>query len=189
MNNMLDRHPPRKTVSPNSNLVAFMEKFDLVDIWREMYPNVIQYTWSNKDHSRQSRIDYWLISKTLSSNNISINISNSPLTDHNAIYILVNLSQNIAINTCKPSLWKLNGSLLKYERAKQQIIELIQIYWERAKSQNVFGHNWELLKYELGKFLRKFGSNIAKQNRLIGDEVLSQLSATSFKEPLTYSKH
>lgn len=82
-------------------------------------------------------------------------------------------------------LWKLNNSLLKYEKAKQQIIELIQIYWERAKSQNNYGRNWELLKYELGKFLRKFGSDIAKQKRLIEDEVLSQLSALSFKEPLT----
>jgi len=60
LNNILDRLPPRKTVSPNSNLVAFMDKFDLVDIWREMYPDVIQYTWSNKDCSRQSRIDYWV---------------------------------------------------------------------------------------------------------------------------------
>lgn len=184
MNNMLDRYPPRKAVSPNSHLVAFIDKFDLVDIWREMYPDVIQYTWSNKDRSRRSRIDYWLISKTLCSNNISINISNSPLTDHNAIYLVVNLSQK-AIPTSKSLLWKLNNSLLKYEKAKQQIIELIQIYWEKAKSQNNYGRNWELLKYELGKFLRKFGSDIAKQKRLIEDEVLSQLSALSFKEPLT----
>ncbi len=64
MSNMLDRHPPRKAASPNSNLIAFMDQFYLVDIWRERFPDVIQYTWCNKDRSRQSRIDYWLISKT-----------------------------------------------------------------------------------------------------------------------------
>lgn len=62
---------------------------------------------------------------------------------------------------------------------------MIRVYWEKAELEKAYGRNWELLKYELRKFLRKFGSDIAKQNELIEDEVLSQLSALSFKEPLT----
>ncbi len=85
--------------------------------------------------------------------------------------------------------WKLNNYLLKYKKVKQQINELIPIYWERVESERAYGHNWELLKYELGKFFRKFGSDVAKQNRLMEDEVLSQLSALSFKEPLTDSQN
>lgn len=185
MNNMLDRYPPRKAASPSSYLLALIDKFDLVDIWREMYPDIIQYTWSNKDHSRQSRIDYWLISKTLKDNNISTSISNSPLTDHNAIYIFINLSQSTTINNNKSLIWKLNNSLLKYEKAKQQVEEIIHIYWEKAKSQKAYGRNWELLKYELGKFFRKFGGDIAKQNRLNEDKILSQLSDFSFNKSLT----
>lgn len=52
---------------------------------------------------------------------------------------------------------------------KKQIKALIQAYWERAVSQKAHGSNWEFLKYELGKFLRTFGSSIAKHNRLIED--------------------
>ncbi len=95
----------------------------------------------------------------------------------------VNLSQNTTIYTAKALLWKLNNSLLKYEKVKQEINELIRVYWKRAESEKAYGWNWELLKYELGKF----GSDIAKQNRLIEDGILSQLSALSFKEPLTHT--
>ncbi len=99
----------------------------------------------------------------------------------------VNLSQNTTIYTAKALLWKLNNSgearEIKYEKVKQEINELIQVYWKRAESEKAYGWNWELLKYELGKF----GSDIAKQNRLIEDGILSQLSALSFKEPLTHT--
>jgi len=94
MNNMLDRWPPRRSGSPNSVLKCLMDKFDLVDVWREQFPNDRQYTWSNKDCSRQSRIDYWLVSRCLTKNRISVNISNTPLTDHKAIYLSIALSSD-----------------------------------------------------------------------------------------------
>ncbi len=48
--NNLDRFPPRKSASPYSKLKMLMEKFDLIDIWRENFPNIKSNTSSNKNN-------------------------------------------------------------------------------------------------------------------------------------------
>lgn len=181
---MLDRWPPRRSGSPNSVLNCLMDKFDLVDVWREQFPNDRQYTWSNKDCSRQSRIDYWLVSRCLTRNSISVNISNTPLTDHKAIYLSIALSSNQSSGP-KASFWKLNSSLLENNQVKQRVKELIENFWIKADSQKDYGTNWELLKYELGKFLRKFGGDLAKNRQAVEDVVIEKLVFLSQKESLS----
>ncbi len=72
--NNLDRFPPRQSASPNSKLKMFMEKFDLIDIWREKFPNVKSYTWSNKNQSRLSCLDYWLVPHSFKNFNVLVSI-------------------------------------------------------------------------------------------------------------------
>lgn len=48
------------------------------------------YTWSNKDQSKESRIDYFLISDTLEDCVQSVSIELPVLTDHNGIAIKIN---------------------------------------------------------------------------------------------------
>ena len=175
MNNMLDKWPPRRSGSRNSVLSCLMDKFDLVDVWREQFPNDRQYTWSNKDCSRQSRIDYWLVSRCLMRNNISVNISNTPLTYHKAIYLSITLSSDQSSGP-KASFWKRNSSLSEHDQVKQRVKELIANFWIKADSQKACGTNWELLKYELGKFLRRFGGDLAKNRRAVEDELDKSLS-------------
>lgn len=53
LNSDLDRFPSRTyCVSPIMD--AFMTRFNVVDIWRVTYPQQRLYTWSSKDHSKQS---------------------------------------------------------------------------------------------------------------------------------------
>ena len=61
----IDKLPPSQQNSTESYLTDFIRRFNLVDIWREKNPNSRLYTWSNKSGSRQSRLDYWLISDSL----------------------------------------------------------------------------------------------------------------------------
>lgn len=77
-------------------------------------PHRCTYTWSNKDASRQSRLDYWLVSRSLANRNTSVDIQNSPLTDHKAILLSLNLSPGMD-NDKKATIWKLNSSILKYD--------------------------------------------------------------------------
>ena len=52
-----------------------MERFDIIDIWRVKFPNDKSFTWSNKARSRQSHIDFWLVSKYFDKQGISVNLS------------------------------------------------------------------------------------------------------------------
>lgn len=80
------------------------------DIWRLKYPQQIQFTWTNKDLSKRSRIDFWLISNELSDNVEETKIQPSIFSDHNMITLVICIrGQSIKY---KPNYWKLNNILL-----------------------------------------------------------------------------
>ncbi len=43
LNDFVDRWPPKQPGSSNTILKTFMQKYNLIDIWREMYPNQCSY--------------------------------------------------------------------------------------------------------------------------------------------------
>ncbi|CAH3111623.1 unnamed protein product, partial [Porites lobata] len=55
------------------------------DIWRDRNPNDNRFTWRNKSLKIQCRLDFFLISKELSSDTHACNIINVPETDHSAV--------------------------------------------------------------------------------------------------------
>ncbi|KPP56629.1 hypothetical protein Z043_125740, partial [Scleropages formosus] len=57
-----------------------MNKVDVMDIWREKFLNDRLYTWSYRDGSLQSSIDFWLVSKAIDKNSITVNILTTLLT-------------------------------------------------------------------------------------------------------------
>ena len=87
--------------------MVFMQKFQLVDIWRKKNPNTT-YTWTNKTGTCRSQIDYWLILSSLDENNICANILPTPLTDHKTMNLQIYLKPNASI-THQNSYWKLNN--------------------------------------------------------------------------------
>ncbi len=173
--NNLDRFPPRKSASPNSKLKMLMEKFELIDIWSENFPNIKSYTWSNKNHSRLSRLDYWLVPYSFKNFNVSVSILPSPLTDYHTILLSTPLSTGHSNTSFRASYWKMNSSLLKHDELKKRISILIQYYWAIASSDKTFSSNWELLKYEIGLCVRHFSSNLAKQRRYEEEKVISKI--------------
>lgn len=61
-----------------------------------------------------------------------------------------------------------------------KIESFIQLYWDKAQCENFFSINWELLKYEIAKFLRKYSSVLAKKrNSEENDTILKIASLTS----------
>lgn len=100
------------------------------------------YTWSNTDGSRRSRIDFWLVSNHFDGNNILVNVLPTPLTDHKAILITINISPNTNCNKYN-SYWKMNSSLLKLRAVKQELGKLINNYCIKAKKEGLFRNNWD----------------------------------------------
>ncbi len=119
LNDFVDRWPPKQPGSSNTILKTFMQKYNLIDIWREIYPNQCSYTWSNKTGTRQSRIDFFLVSGSILKENMSVNILVTPLTDHKAIYINIRFSS--FVSSCKGSFWKMNVSHLRHEAVKLEL--------------------------------------------------------------------
>lgn len=99
---------------------------NLIDIWRHKHPSHKMYTWSNKDKSLQSRIDFWLIS---TDNVERTDIEPTIFTDHKAISIRINLSERPKVNS---DYWKLNKTLIQNHDFQNQIIKLIEKYWRQA---------------------------------------------------------
>lgn len=186
INSVMDKWPPGLSNNANAYFKRFMEKFDLEDVWRTKFPNTKMFTWSNKAGSNQSRIDFWLVSKGFDINNIEVDISPTPLTDHKAIYIKIQLSTQI--NHPRSAFWKLNSSLLSNEEVKKEVANLITLFWTKAKNEEQFCKYWELLKFELGKFLRKFSCKLVKSRKAKELNIVSSITNLTSKPPDTLSE-
>ncbi len=185
LDNSFDRWPPRAPSSSNLRLKAFMQKFGIKDIWREKFPDLKSFTWNNKACTSMSRIDYWLASCSFQKENILINILPVPLTDHRAVSINVGLQSfsNIHYN----SYWKLNNSTLDNEYVKVSVRRMIEHYWNLAQLSNEYCNNWELLKFEIGKFLRNYGSVLAKARKHEEENIISKITAFTQRSPPIFS--
>ncbi len=64
-----------------------------------------------------------------------------------------------------------------------KIYQLINFYFNKAKIENSFGSNWELFKYESGKYLRAFGSKLAKTRKVEEQNIISDISLLSQTSP------
>ena len=87
--------------------------YNLTDIWRDRNPNDNRFTWRNKSLKVQCRLDFFLISKELSSDTHACNIINAPETDHSAITL--HLKTEDLLQPRAPGFWKFNNSLLDDE--------------------------------------------------------------------------
>ena len=86
-----------------------MIDLDLIDIWRELNPDLKRFTWRRSSPLQQSRLDYFLVSESLLNFSIDADIIPGYRTDHS----IVTISITIITNKKKPGLWKFNCSLLK----------------------------------------------------------------------------
>ena len=82
-----------------------MKELNLTDIYRELHPKSKSFTYVSKSLNLKSKIDYFLISRSLSCDVKQVEIRISIVPDHNAIF-------KNDFNR-GPSLWKFNNTLLE----------------------------------------------------------------------------
>ena len=85
---------------------------DLVDIWRIRHPNEQTFTQREKTKSGlvQSRLDFFLIVKSISYQVKSTDIKPGYESDHSIITLKIELLNTIARG---PGFWKFNNKLLR----------------------------------------------------------------------------
>lgn len=179
IDNKLDRIPPKDSKPHNSYLIDFAEKFDLYDIFRKKSPDLKCYTWSSKDFSKQSRLDFWLISKQITLADAEVNIHAAPLSDHKIITLNIVLSS--AANIPRAICWKLNNSLLLHETVINNINRLITTRWEEATNHQSYSLYWELLKFDVSKYIRSYSSTLTKRRRAEEEDLCEKIALLSKK--------
>ena len=98
---------------------------DLIDIFRTFHPNAEEYTFFSSTHGTFSRIDHILSHKSNHSKFKKIEIVSSIFSDHNAMRLDINYSNNNKKKTVRnTNTWRLNNPFLN----NQQVTE--EIKWE-----------------------------------------------------------
>ena len=150
---------------PRQSVINIIEQLqselDLHDIWRIKNPTVCSFTWSQSNPLIFSRLDYWLISNSLSDNVYNVDIISAIKTDHSAITIEF---QDVDDKVKDPGLWKFNCSLLN---DKQYVNETncLLLSWLQEGKQDLSGQHsvWDWVKYKVKKYSRQYSMNKIKK--------------------------
>ena len=137
-----------------------MNLYNLDDIWRLKHPNIKRYTWRQKSPRVHCRLDYFLISRSISDMTVKTDILPSVLSDHSPILLSL---KYIPTPTRGRGLWKLNTMLLEEQEyvttMRDKIKELEQEYKDMI-DKNI---KWEIVKYEIRRFSIRFSKERRKK--------------------------
>ena len=140
LNNMIDRlNCTSEYDEGRDELKEIMNKKFLLDIYRKRNPNTKCFSFSRGN--KQSRLDYWLIDKSLDSNVDEIKYQACPFSDHSMAVLKLDLSK-IKLG---PGNWKMNSSVIKSDLFKACFTDMWR-NWQEEKP-NFDLHTW----WDLGK--------------------------------------
>ena len=127
----------------------------LTDIWRNTHLDTKQFTWRNLSLKVASRLDYWLVSKSVQTNVLANDIRPCFKDDHNAI----SLKLTTSTISKGPGFWKMNTEVLKDELYQEKIKSLIKNILDTA----IFSptQKWEYIKIKAREFTQRYCKNKA----------------------------
>lgn len=124
----------------NREIGNIIESYDLEDVYRRRFPEKKLFSWCRG--TKASRIDYWLISKSLDNQVDNIDYKVCPLSDHG----LVELKFRTTETKHGKGIWRMNlnivtsplfkksfQSLWKYWQGQKPQYEDIAIWWDLGK--------------------------------------------------------
>lgn len=97
------------------------DDFGLTDAWRLINPSLREYTYFSHCHKSYSRIDLFLVAKSLINRVMSCSIKTIALTDHAAVELCIKLFGEHR----KGSRWRMNVSLLEDISFKKSLGEYL----------------------------------------------------------------
>ena len=104
----MDRSSRQKTKKATEILKETIDKLDLIDIFRTLYPKKAEYTFFSIAHGTFSRIDHILGHQANLNKFRSIEIISSIFSNHNAMKLEINHGKR---NKKKHITWRLNNML------------------------------------------------------------------------------
>ena len=136
----------------NRELLEIMHKFDLEDVCRRRYPEKKMFSWSRG--IKASRIDMWLISKSLDNQVDKCKYKVCPLSDHDIAEVTFRTSET----KFGKGIWKMNTDILMSELF-QKSFKSFWSHWQIKKSDyKDIGKWWDIGK----KKIKDLTINVAK---------------------------
>ena len=117
-----------------------MYKYELIDVWREVYPEKRGYTWRKFNTVQQGRLDYFLISEELMLDVNRVKINPSYRSDHSLVFLELKTEGR----KYGKQYWKFNSSLLK---DKTYISMMKQLILDVKKQYSVPVYNLDNIDY------------------------------------------
>ena len=123
LNPNLDYHNYRNINNKKAQekVLEIMEDINLIDIWREINPELLRYTWRRTRPLQQSRLDFFLISETLIPFVKDTKIIHGYRSDHSFIAVDFEFKKEDK----NSNFWKFNSSLLKETDCIREVKETI----------------------------------------------------------------
>uniref|UniRef100_H3B055 Endonuclease/exonuclease/phosphatase domain-containing protein n=1 Tax=Latimeria chalumnae TaxID=7897 RepID=H3B055_LATCH len=180
---------PQKSPPDRSALRDLASNYGLVDIWRLIHPQSLEFTFRSSSHGTRSRIDMFLISKGMVNSVQSCSIGVRALSDHSPV--------DLESGVSRKGRWRFNSSLLNSETIRAEIKAIIQEYfaqnaglvptdtslWEAGKAY-IRGRIIALssrVKRENNKRVIDIGELEAQSSPLLGDEDFRELREAKFE--------
>ena len=99
-----------KSTSYRDAVSKLMNELNLIDIYRKLHPNTKYFTYESKTINLKSRIDFILVSRSISIEVQTAEIRMSIAPDHKATFLKINIRNEFNRG---PGTWKFNNSLLE----------------------------------------------------------------------------
>ena len=147
-------------------VLNIMDEFYLKDVWRVRNEDKLEYSWSKKtvrsEERKASRIDFTLVSGGLDQSVELIQYLSSIMTDHRAIYMVLELTQKDR----GAGYWKLNSSLLQDKTFVDKVNKEICVTIEAAAAKNPV-ELWECLKLRIKKAAQNYSRQKSSESKVI----------------------
>ena len=148
--------------------------FALTDIWRELNPHALTFTWRDKAFKSQSRLDFFLITADLVYLTKETNIMHTPFSDHSAI--MLNIQSFDQRKKSGPGFWKFNASLLEDKEYVEKLCANIPAFIEKYKDVTDLGLKWDVIKMEIRSFTVQYSKRRARSEKDEEKQLLVKLN-------------
>ena len=143
----LDRlKPGADFAADRRTMSAFRADLHLIDVWRKANPKGRSYTWANKDFSQASRIDKFLVSRSLFRHVNSCSFFPYVLSDHE--FVSLKFSTDNIVRR-RSFIWRLNTAFLSDPEFSRTVTLFIESHKLRTGSCGSLGDWWEDFKLEI----------------------------------------
>lgn len=165
MNTTFSQLDRLNTIHLNDNAVSILRNMcidkQLYDVWRKRNPESNVYSWKRLINGilKMSRIDYFLVSKSLSSAIRNIYYKHTTLSDHNFVFMNINLTKAER----GPGVWVLNNQFLRDDMYTSKIENLVNHELAEPLYLSDILVWWDNLKYKIRKLSQLHGKNRNKK--------------------------